>query len=202
MKTDLTTTLQDGMTQVDGNRLVLYRSTSLNLIDHVQPMKIPVGNFNPESVVVSNGDMYVGGFNELEFDGDFIWGASYLSYWHSESKENPDDSSTNRRKGFLTSMMNTVFGEVQSARIRNSHVRQYQGRNYEYQTGTQLERHILFYRRDRDEFGNTSEDDAMQKLKSKFADVCRIAISNELLEEIFNPVSQGVKELYMRMRRF
>lgn len=63
-----------------GNELVVYKPHSLNLAKDVQDLQTPIRKLNPETRIVSNENMYAGGFYGIEFDEYGIDGVAYNKY--------------------------------------------------------------------------------------------------------------------------
>jgi len=47
--------------ETQGNELAVYQPCKLDLAHHIQSLQAPISTLNPETRIVSNGDMYTGG---------------------------------------------------------------------------------------------------------------------------------------------
>jgi len=180
------------------NKLVVYSQKDLDLSRYVQTLQKPISSINPEARIVSNGYMYTGGFYDIRFDEQGIRGKAYVRFLQVWHKKNLEDLT------FCEQLSRTLFG-VGSVLELFDNIMHEDKKYVEHWRITVGERfrsdsELLFYKNQLDE--NLLYQEFIPKLKNAIINEHSTVLSNELLIEIFEPISIPLIQAYKQMAKF
>lgn len=176
------------MEEKSKNDLVIYVSQSSDLVHHVKELKAPIGSLNPETRIISNNDMYAGGFRNLKFDEYGIMGQAYIRFLQLPKAKS--------ELSLLEKMTRKLHGEQKPD---NTLIIEHEGKKYIQAWSISTDEEScssdrLFWLGD--SIDREIKQEVIKKLKTRIMNEKNIILSNDLIFGLFSPLCEPTIQTY------